>query len=262
MAGWNASAAVSETDAGAGLESGGAARPLCPAVVSTKETAVPDSYEWSRSDPNRGREEDKDLVDRLRAGNEAAFAAVLDRHSAAMLRLASVHLTRAAAEEVVQDTWLAVLEGIGRFEGRSSLKTWIFSILMNRTSTRVQRERRSLPFSALSDSTEGVEPSVDPSRFLGADHPRWPRHWATPPKSWGESPEEWLLTRESQLRIQEAIDVLPAGQRQVITLCDVEGWEAEDVCRLLGLTRTNQRVLLHRARSRVRRALEQYFEET
>jgi len=213
------------------------------------------------SEADREREVDRDVVDRLRAGDEAAFVALVDRHSAAMLRLASVHLSRAAAEEAVQDAWLAVLEGIHRFEGRSSLKTWIFRILMNRSRTRAQREERSLPFSALVDPEEEAEPSVDPSRFLGADHPQWPHHWATPPKSWGESPEERLLTRESQARIQQAIDALPPGQRQVITLCDVEGWEPEEVCRLLGVTSTNQRVLLHRARSKVRRALEQYFEE-
>ena len=157
---------------------------------------------------------------------------------------------------------MAVLEGIDRFEGRSSLKTWIFSILMNRSKTRVQREGRSLPFSALANPAgEAAEPSVDPSRFLGADHPQWPHHWATPPKSWGESPEERLLTQESQARIQQAIDALPHGQRQVITLCDVEEWEPEEVCSLLGVTRTNQRVILHRARSKVRRALERYFED-
>lgn len=223
---------------------------------------MPDIHERPASGADAGRQADEELVGRLRMGHEDSFAGLLDRHSAAMLRLASLYLPRAAAEEVVQDTWLAVLEGIDRFQGRSSLKTWIFSILMNRTKTRAQREGRSLPFSALVDAAaEAVEPSVDPSRFLGADHPRWPRHWATPPKSWGESPEEVLLARETQARIQEAIDALPAGQRQVITLCDVEGWETEEVCELLAITRTNQRVMLHRARSKVRRALEQYVDE-
>ena len=223
---------------------------------------MPDTYEVPTPEAGEGREGDRDIVDRLRARDEDAFVALLDRHSPAMLRLASVHLPRASAEEVVQDTWLAVLEGIRRFEGRSSLKTWIFSILVNHTRTRAQREGRTLPFSALVNPPEdAAEPSVDPSRFLGADHPQGPRHWATPPKSWGASPEEWLLTRESQARVQQAIDALPPGQRQVITLCDVEGWEPEEVCRLIGVTRTNQRVLLHRARSKVRRALEQYFEE-
>ena len=223
---------------------------------------MPETHERPTAEADSWRQGEGELVERLRARDEAAFATLLDRYSAAMLRLASFRLSRAAAEEVVQDTWLAVLEGIDRFEGRSSLKTWIFSILMNRSKTRVQREGRSLPFSALANPAgEAEEPSVDPSRFLGADHPQWPHHWATPPKSWGESPEERLLTRESQARIQQAIDALPHGQRQVITLCDVEEWEPEEVCSVLGVTRTNQRVILHRARSKVRRALEQYFED-
>ena len=223
---------------------------------------MPDTQELPPAEADGGREGDRGVVDRLRAGDEGAFVALLDRHSPAMLRLASCHLPHASAEEVVQETWLAVLKGIRRFEGRSSLKTWIFSILTNRTKTRAQREGRTLPFSALvNPSEEAAEPSVDPTRFLPADHPQWPHHWATPPKSWGESPEERLLTRESQARIQQAIDALPHGQRQVITLCDVEEWEPEEVCSVLGVTRTNQRVILHRARSKVRRALEQYFED-
>jgi len=223
---------------------------------------MPETHERPTAEADSWRQGEGELVERLRARDEAAFATLLDRYSAAMLRLASFRLSRAAAEEVVQDTWLAVLEGIHRCEGRSSLKTWIFSILMNRSITQAQREGRSLPFSALANPAgEAAEPSVDPSRFLVADHPQWPHHWATPPKSWGESPEERLLTRESQARIQQAIDALPHGQRQVITLCDVEEWEPEEVCSVLGVTRTNQRVILHRARSKVRRALEQYFED-
>ena len=180
---------------------------------------MPDAYEVPPAEAGWGREGDRDVVDRLRVGDEDAFVALLNRYSPAMLRLASCHLPRASAEEVVQETWLAVLEGIRRFEGRSSLKTWIFSILANQTRTRAQREGRTLPFSALvNPAEEAPEPSVDPSRFLGADHPQWPHHWATPPKGWGASPEEWLLTRESQARIQQAIDALPPGQRQVITL--------------------------------------------
>jgi RNA polymerase sigma-70 factor, ECF subfamily len=227
------------------------------------ERTVADPHEEPLSEAGRGREEDRAVVDRLRAGDEAAFVALVNRHSAAMLRLASAHLPRSAAEEVVQDAWLAVFQEIRRFEGRSSLKTWIFRILMNRSATRAQRERRSVPFSALArEAEEPAEPSVDPSRFLGADHPQWPHHWATPPRSWGDSPEERLLSRESQAQIQQAIDALPPGQRDVITLCDVDGWEPAEVCGLLGITRVNQRVLLHRARSRVRQALEQYFEAT
>jgi RNA polymerase sigma-70 factor, ECF subfamily len=223
---------------------------------------VLDTHDSSPLEADRGREADRILVDRLRDGDQAAFVFLVRRYTGAMLRVASAYLPLAAAEEVVQDTWLGVLEGIDRFEGRSSLKNWVFTILTNRSKTRAQRERRSVPFSALADpSEETTEPSVDPSRFLGDEDPKWPHHWATPPKSWGESPEERVLAQEGQARIREAIDTLPPGQRQVITLCDVAGCEPDEVCSLLGITRANQRVLLHRARSKVRRALEQYFEE-
>jgi RNA polymerase sigma-70 factor (ECF subfamily) len=219
-------------------------------------------HERPRSEDGRAAGgSDSELVARLRAGEEEAFSALLQRHSRAMLRLASVNLPRATAEEVVQDTWLAVLQGIDQFEGRSSLKTWIFSILMNRTKTRMQRDGRTVPFSALLEVGEGSgEPSVDPNRFLDSNHPQWPRHWASPPKSWGHSPEDRLLAHEAQAVIQGAIDALPPGQRQVIVLTDVDGWEPAEVCELLGITGTNQRVLLHRARSKVRRACEHYFE--
>ena len=206
--------------------------------------------------------QDAEFIDRLRAGDEEAFMALVARYAGAMLRLASVHLPHAVAEEVVQDTWLGVLRGIHGFEARSSLKTWLFTILMNQTKTRVAREGRSLPFSALSDpEAEGAEPSVDPSRFLGPDHPQWPGHWATPPTSWGDSPEDRLLSKEATAQIQHAIEGLPPGQREVITLCDIEGCAPAEACEVLGITASNQRVLLHRARSKVRRAIEQYFEE-
>lgn len=204
---------------------------------------------------------DAEVVARLRDGDEAAFVSLVDRHAAAMLRVASMHLPRAVAEEVVQDTWLGVLHGIAGFEERSTLKTWIFSILMNRVRTQAQRERRSVPFSALPDAMSDQEPAVEPGRFLGADHPRWPGHWASPPESWGDSPEERLLSAEVRAEMQHAIDGLPPGQREVITLSDVEGWAAEEVCALLQITPNNQRVLLHRARSKVRRVLERYFGE-
>ena len=178
-----------------------------------------------------------------------------------MLRLASMHVPRAVAEEAVQDTWVGVLQGIGRFEQRSALKTWIFTILMNRVRTQAQRERRSVPFSAMSAAAAEPEPALPPERFLGADHPQWPHHWAAPPMSWGDSPEGRLLSAEVRAEIQRAIDALPPGQREVITLCDVEGWTSEEACALLHITAGNQRVLLHRARSKVRHALERYFEE-
>lgn len=204
---------------------------------------------------------DAGIVARLRAGDEAAFLSLVERHGPVMLRLASMHLSRAVAEEAVQDTWVGVLRGIGRFEQRSALKTWIFTILMNRVRTQAQREGRSLPFSALEPAPDDAESALPADRFLPADHPRWPHHWAAPPKDWGGSPEDRLLSAEVRTEIQRAIDALPPGQREVITLCDVEGWSAEEACELLGITPGNQRVLLHRARSKVRLALERYFEE-
>ena len=204
---------------------------------------------------------DAEVVARLRAGDEQAFLSLVERHGPAMLRFASRHLPAAAAEDVVQDTWIGVLQGVGRFEERSALRTWIFSILMNRIRTQAERERRTLPFSALADETANPEPALPPERYLGADHPESPYHWAAPPKSWGGSPEDRLLSAEVRAEIQHAIDALPPGQREVITLSDVEGWTAAEVGDLLRITPVNQRVLLHRARSKVRHALERYFEE-
>jgi RNA polymerase sigma-70 factor, ECF subfamily len=204
---------------------------------------------------------DAELVGRLRDGDEAAFMMLVDRYATAMLRVASMYVPRAVAEEAVQDTWVGVLQGISRFEERSSLKTWIFSILMNRVRTQAQRERRSVPFSAVgaADAAAGDEPALDPDRFLGADHPEWPHHWAKPPQPWGDSPEERILSTEVRAEVQRAIDALPPGPREVMTLRDVEGWTADEVSDLLRITPNNQRVLLHRGRSRVRRVLEQYF---
>jgi RNA polymerase sigma-70 factor (ECF subfamily) len=162
--------------------------------------------------------------------------------------------TQATAEDVAAETWLAVLEGIDRFEGRSLLKTWIFRILTNRAKTRGMRESRSLPFSSL----EREAAAVDPERFQGADE-RAPGHWSAPPQAF---PEERLLAGETRTVIARAIERLPSTQRAVITLRDVEGWSAEEVCNALTLSETNQRVLLHRARAAVRRALEEYFEES
>jgi RNA polymerase sigma-70 factor, ECF subfamily len=207
-------------------------------------------------------DEDMALVTALREGDEDAFVILIERYHAPMLRLASMYVSKGIAEEIVQDAWLGVIKGIGRFQARSSLKTWIFRILMNRTRTRAQREGRSIPFSALWDPTaEPAEPAVDPDRFLDANHPQWPNHWRTPPQSWGESPEDRLLAKETQAYIQQTIDTLPPSQREVIRLRDIEGCTPEEICDILSISDANQRVLLHRARSKVRRALEHYFEE-
>jgi len=201
------------------------------------------------------------LVQALRNREEPAFVELVNQYHARMLRLATVFVSsRALAEEVVQETWLGVLQGIDSFEGRSSLKTWIYSILVNRAKTRAEREGRNVPFSAAGDPAhEPAEPAVDPERFLYAEHPEWPGHWLSPPVSWGPSPEKLLLVEETRRHIQAAIKALPPNQREVITLRDIEQWSAPEVCNLLGISETNQRVLLHRARSRVRGALEQYL---
>jgi RNA polymerase sigma-70 factor, ECF subfamily len=203
--------------------------------------------------------EDEELVRALRAGDEEAFIGLVHRHHRLMVRIALGYVrTEAVAEEVVQETWCAVLHGIDRFEGRAALKTWIMRILVNRAKTRGQREARCMPFSAIADGDhEG--PAVDPSRFLPADHPRYPNHWAAAPSEWSRTPDEQLLAAETRECIRSAIAGLPARQRLVISLRDVEGWSPEEVCKLMGVTENNQRVILHRARSHVRAELESYL---
>jgi RNA polymerase sigma-70 factor, ECF subfamily len=201
--------------------------------------------------------DDAAIVERLREGDETAFAELIDRYGATMLRVARMFVKdRASAEEVVQETWLAVLNGIDRFEGRSSLKTWIFRILTNRAKTRGERDSRSLPFSALAGAEpEADEPAVDPDRFLGPDSAT-PGAWAAPPREW---PEERVLAGETLGVIESAIKMLPEAQREVIRLRDVEGWSPMEVTDALEISDGNQRVLLHRARSKVRAALEEYM---
>jgi len=201
------------------------------------------------------------LVDRLRARDETAFVELVERWTPSLLRVARGHVaTQAAAEDVVQETWLGVLNGIDRFEERSSLKTWVFQILSNRAKTRGQREKRTIPFSALVTVEVDAGPTVDPSRFRPSDHPR-AYHWNVAdghgPADWGESPEDRVVSRDSLRLLAVAIHELPQAQRTVITLRDVEGFPADEVCSLLDISAVNQRVLLHRARARVRARLEQ-----
>jgi RNA polymerase sigma-70 factor, ECF subfamily len=201
---------------------------------------------------------DAQLIRSLRDGDESAFAMLVEEHGATMLRVALMYVrSRAVAEEVVQEAWLGVLKGIDRFEGRSSLRTWIFRIVTNVAKTRGVRESRSVPFSALAAEEEVEGPSVPPERFRPAGD-RWAMHWAVPPEDWAV-PEERLLDAETRTVIAEAIAALPPAQRQVIALRDVEGWSAEEVCNVLELSETNQRVLLHRARTKVRQALDDYL---
>jgi RNA polymerase sigma-70 factor (ECF subfamily) len=203
--------------------------------------------------------EEEQLLARLRNGDEDAFMEIVDAYGPLMLRMALGHVrTRAVAEEVVQETWLGVLDGLDRFQGRSSLKTWILRILVNRAKTRGAREARCVPFSCLG-AVDDEAPAVDPARFIDADHPRWPGHWAVPPQSWARLPEERLLARETREHLRRAIEALPARHREVIVLRDVEGWDSVEVCAALGLSEGNQRVLLHRARSSVRAQLDAYL---
>jgi len=202
--------------------------------------------------------EERRLVDALRAGDESAFTRLVEEYGPAMLRVARMFVSsRAVAEEVVQEAWVGVLNGIGRFEGRSSLKTWIFRILTNTAKTRAVREGRSVPFSSLAGEDEEGG-AVDADRFLG-DDTRFPGHWAAPPQRWEAAPEGRLLAAETLEVLEREIAKLPANQAVVVTMRDVEGFDADDVCNALDISETNQRVLLHRARTKLRRALEEYM---
>ncbi|PJB43296.1 MAG: hypothetical protein CO108_10215 [Deltaproteobacteria bacterium CG_4_9_14_3_um_filter_63_12] len=200
--------------------------------------------------------EDLALVRKLLAGDETAFTSLIEAYHGRLTRLAlSFVKTQASAQEVVQETWVGVLSGLKRFEGRSSLKTWIFRILINRAKTRGVREARTVPFSALGDGDE-AEPAVEPERF------RANGGWAEPPHRWeDDTPEALLLRGEARQRLEQAITELPPRQRTVLVLRDLEGVSAEEVCNIMGIAETNQRVMLHRARSVLHRALESYLDE-
>lgn len=203
--------------------------------------------------------EEADLVARLRGGDERAFETLVDRHYATMLAVARGYVrTRAIAEEVVQEAWLGVLNGIDRFEGRSSLRTWIMRIVVNIAISRAEREARSVPFSTLA-SEESDEPAVDPERFRGQND-GFPGHWRAYPGNWASLPDDALLGRETLGVVMSAIEELPEAQRVVITMRDVAGCTPEEVCGALDVSDGNQRVLLHRARSHVRGALERHLD--
>jgi RNA polymerase sigma-70 factor (ECF subfamily) len=201
-------------------------------------------------------EDESELLDALRRGDDRAFAGLIDCYHASMLRVARSYVaTREAAEDVVQETWLGVIKGLDSFEGRSSLKTWIFRILVNRARTRGQREARSQPFSAIAFG--GDEPAVDPARFY--DSGRWVGFWSAPPTLHSPAEQQVIATEAGQ-QVLAAIGQLPDSQRVVITLRDVEGLSASEVCDLLDISEANQRVLLHRARTKARAALERYLD--
>jgi RNA polymerase sigma-70 factor, ECF subfamily len=222
--------------------------------------AESDEVPSAEADASRGLPGDGELVAALRRGDEEAFKALVDAYSPFLLRLAMMHVpSRAIAEEVVQDTWVGVLRGLDRFEGRSSLRTWVTSILLNTARTRGRREGRIVPFALLRRRyEEGSGPAVDPDRFQGrrGERPGW---WARPPAAW-ESPEESLGADETRRVLLESIRDLPPRQREVIALRDLSGWTSEEVCDVMGISEANQRVLLHRARSKVREALEGQIE--
>jgi RNA polymerase sigma-70 factor (ECF subfamily) len=199
-----------------------------------------------------------ELVAALRAGDEAAFAAVVEMYHSKMLRLAHTLVHDATvAEEVTQEAWLGVLRGLAHFEGRASLQTWIFTILSNCARTRAQRERRTIPFSDFFGEEQEEEPTVDPDRFHATATSK--AHWRELPRDWRELPEQNFLARETLEVAQAAIDELPANQRAVILLRDVDGVASSEVCNILNISESNQRVLLHRARAKVQKALDRYF---
>jgi RNA polymerase sigma-70 factor, ECF subfamily len=201
--------------------------------------------------------EEAQLIAGLRAGEELAFVQLVDNYGASLIRLARLYVRdRAVVQEVVQETWIGVLRGIDRFEGRSSLRTWLFRILTNVAKTRAAREARSVPFSALEDEVDEREPSVPANRFQDAGA-AWPGHWDWAMRPKGSNPPlDALLSAETRDLIERAIEDLPAMQRRVVALRDVEGWSAREVCDALDLSEANQRVLLHRGRTRVREAIQ------
>jgi RNA polymerase sigma-70 factor (ECF subfamily) len=205
--------------------------------------------------------DDAVLVSALRNGEEAAFAWMLDNYDRSLRRVAMSYVSsRAVAEEVVQETWMGVIDGIDRFEGRASLKTWVFRILVNIARSRGVREHRYIPFAAATSALEdGAEPALDPDRFR-PEGTEYTGHWMSYPAAWEHEPEGRLESSETLDVVRDAIRRLPPAQQEVITLRDVEGWTSSEICDALNISETNQRVLLHRARSKVRTALERYFE--
>lgn len=198
------------------------------------------------------------VVARLRARDEAMFAALIDAWSPGMLRAARAYVPdHHAAQDVVQEAWLGVVRGIGGFRERSSLRTWVYRILINCAKTRGTRDARTVPVGSLAPTDEDHGPTVDPTRFRGPDDP-YPGHWRTLPAAW-PSPEDGALAAEIRRHLAGALAVLPARQRIVVTLRDVDGYTSDEVCDLLSISAANQRVLLHRGRAALRGVLEAYL---
>jgi RNA polymerase sigma-70 factor (ECF subfamily) len=207
------------------------------------------------------RPEDAEVLAALRAGDERVFATLVATHEGAFRRLARVWVRdEAAAEDVVQKTWLVVLDGLDGFEGRSALRTWLYGILLNVARAHARAERRNVPMSALAvDETATPEPAVEPARFQGAGD-RWAGHWIGAPAPFPE-PEAALERQELRRLLETAIFELPPAQRQMLVLCDVEGLSGEEARNIAGISGTHQRVLLHRARAKLRTLLERHFAE-
>jgi RNA polymerase sigma-70 factor, ECF subfamily len=235
-------------------EGGTQAAPAQRASAEVGPLLAPDAPGGAASPSGAAPADDIALVRRLLAGDEQAFEQLVTQLHTPMLRLARALAGPAGAQEVVQETWAAVFDGLVRFEGRSSLKTWVFRILTNRARTWGTREKRMVPLSWLEDGDLGSEPAVEPARFdtMG--------DWTSPPVPWTEqSPEVLLLRKEIGALLQREIEALVPGQRTVVLLRDVEGCPSDEVCEILGISEANQRVLLHRGRSKLRAALERYL---
>ena len=199
---------------------------------------------------------DSDIVDALRAGDQNAFRAIVTELNPGLTRLARTYVTQALAEEVVQETWAAVIRSIDGFEQRSSLKTWIYRIMLNKVRTLAPREAKIVPFAAMGHTGDGHHQSVDLDRLMAEGAPG---HWTTPPPEWQRGPADQLEAQETLDAIEDAIRQLPPAQQEVITLRDVQGWTADEVCNTLGISSVNQRVLLHRGRTALRTVLEEHF---
>ncbi|MEU6070762.1 sigma-70 family RNA polymerase sigma factor [Streptomyces sp. NPDC047082] len=196
-------------------------------------------------------------VHRLREGDEVTFVSIMTSWSPAMLRLARVYVrTSQSAEDVVQDTWLAVLAGLDGFQERSALRTWVLGILVNKAKSCALREHKVLPTDVL--DSQGADPAVSPDRFRGPED-RWPGHWRVFPERWPVMPEDEVLSGELRQRMGRALESLPRRQREVIELRDVYGYSADETCWMLDISAVNQRVLLHRARARMRASIEEYL---
>lgn len=229
--------------------------PVATIYSQSLEARPASTHEVSPAKGTGLSKEDTKLIARLQQGDELAFDELVNKHHGALIRVALGHVAdREVAEEVVQDTWMAVIEGLNRFEGRSSLRTWIFGILIHKAKDRGVREKRHTTFSAFESLDEDDE-AVDPSRFQQSG--AWAGHWAFPPQPWDDqTPEKLLGSQQAVNAMNLAIEALPANLKEVLILRDVEGVEAKEVCEILKITETNLYVRLHRARERVRQAVE------